>query len=244
MEAQSGSSSSASGEEEAVEDQRCVGTKLHRSLWRAHMRFAVDADGQPAVGRGTTKDLLSCNTQGEAAVTHDLSVIWLRGLVPAASRQQNAPAASYQRHCPAVLQQLGGIDTLPQLRLHLRQLRDDGVLASTGAALGLVSQEQPCPAAAAAGAAANTAGFQGIERAGTGRTAFRARLQLHMDSGGRPQQGAVGRKVDIVRSCPAPEAAAASDLGMLWRHHHAPWAMDQRRCDFSSDRCEHAAGRE
>lgn len=101
--------------------QPLTGIYPSQGKWRANNYLAKDAEGRPEVGvtRAETVVVVSCTTQGEAAVARDLAVHWLQGLTPSNSKA-NAPLASYQQHCAAVLRQLQGIDTLKGLRVHVR----------------------------------------------------------------------------------------------------------------------------
>lgn len=227
MEAQGG----ASSEGEAEEGRQLVGTSQVVDKWQARLQVSLDGEGRPVSGAARTANLLYCSSSGEAAVARDLAVHWLRSAAGAGeplpgSHRQNVPTATYRRQSAGLLQPLASIGTLAQLLAHLRGLRDGGALASTAAALGLASAAQQ---EEGTGAAA----FKGV--APSGKDTFYTRVRLH-DDAGRPQPGATHPQRSIVSGCSAPEAAAAWDLGVLWRRHHSPNNTDTVFYNFTTGR--------
>jgi hypothetical protein len=130
------------------------------------------------------------------------------------------------------MQRLGGLATLGQLRGHMQELRDARTLASLAAELNMASLELVgCIPATNLSAATS---YKGIWATGGGPS-YRTTLNVGLGSDGRPLQGSKMRGVCLVSGMSGPEAAAAWDLGMLWRGHHLP-ASKKASSNFSIDR--------
>lgn len=203
------------GPEAECAGQQYVGTEQCLGGWQAYLQLSVDSEGRLMPGHGKREQLVGCSRWGEAAVARDLAAHWLRCLT-GSRRKQNAPTACYEQHCPALLQQLGSIKTLAQLRAQLEELRKDRTLASTAAALGLrlASEQAPAPVPAAGARAA----FLGVRSSGD--SSFSAGLMLRLDAKGRPQHNARDERQCVFEGSSAPEAAVAFDLAGIWRKQH------------------------